>query len=98
MSDYREIGRTSAGVHLLNHQTQLTYLLKEYTYASDLQYEQERYKYERQMGEGEMENVLSVSKIKTHTIHGLCSTTFKIYVIYEYPQVTLLDEIMARQK
>lgn len=41
---------------------------------------------------------MSVSKIKTHTIHGLCSTTFKIFVIYEYPRVTLQDEILARQK
>lgn len=45
MSDYKEIKRDQHGVHLLHHQSQLTYLLKEYNYASDLQYEQERYKY-----------------------------------------------------
>lgn len=48
--------------------------------------------------EEKFENVLSVVKIKTHTIHGLCSITHKILVIYEYPQVTLLDQIIARQK
>jgi hypothetical protein len=32
------------------------------------------------------------------TVSGLCSTSHKIYAIYEYPEVTLYEEIQARQR
>jgi hypothetical protein len=91
MSDYKEVKRDQNGTILEHHQTHLTYLLREYNYGSELTYDQERSKYEMEIEGGIAENVLSVTKIKTHTIHGLCSTSFKIYVVYEYPQVTLQD-------
>lgn len=31
-------------------------------------------------------------------MNNFCSTSYKIYAIYEYPQVTLSEEILARQK
>jgi len=63
-----------------------------------MQYEQERMRLEREITHPKSENILGVYKIKTHTITGLCSTTHKIYAIYEYPQVSLQDEIIARRK
>jgi hypothetical protein len=42
--------------------------------------------------------VLGVVRVRTHTFHGLCSTSHKVMAVYEYPQVTLQDEIVARQK
>lgn len=96
--DYKELKKDPNGTVLLHNQTQVTYLLKEYTYGSDLQFEQERHRLEKEIEAGIQDTVLSVVKIKSHTIHGLCSTTHKLYAIYEYPQVTLHDEIQARQK
>ena len=76
----------------------MSYILKEYTYVLETQYEKERSRFEAEISCPTCENILNVHKIKTHTISGLCSTTHKIYAIFEYPQVTLADEIAARRK
>lgn len=37
-------------------------------------------------------------KVFNKEFNNLCATTFKIYVVYEYPSVTLQEEIAARKK
>ncbi len=39
-----------------------------------------------------------MTKVRAHSFHGLCSTSHKVLALYEYPQVTLQDEIAARLK
>jgi hypothetical protein len=42
MADYREVRRDSLGLVLQQPQTDLTFLLREYTYASEAAFEKER--------------------------------------------------------
>jgi hypothetical protein len=43
------------------------------------------------------ENVLQMVKMWSKEHHGICSNLYKIYRVYEYPRVKLIDEIQARQ-
>lgn len=42
MSDYRELRRDNMGVVLQHLQSELTFLLREYTFASEAAYDKER--------------------------------------------------------
>lgn len=37
-------------------------------------------------------------RVESKIFSSFCSTTYKIYAVFEYPQVTLREEILARQK
>jgi hypothetical protein len=97
MADYHELRRDHFGVVLQHTQSQLTFLLREYTYASEAAFEKERTRLETEAGTPS-DHVLTVVKVRAHTFHGLCSTSHKVMAVYEYPQVTLQDEIAARLK
>ena len=37
-------------------------------------------------------------RVEAATFKNLCSTNYKVYALFEYPQVTLKDEILARRQ
>lgn len=47
---------------------------------------------------GPREYIVSVVRAEGKTFHNFCSTCFKVYALFEYPQVTLREEIVARQR
>ena len=44
------------------------------------------------------EYIVSPVKVESKVFSSFCSTSYKVYAIFEYPQVTLREEIIARQK
>ena len=46
-SSFDEVKKDNSGTHLKHKETQLTYLLREYTYSNDMEYERHRNKLER---------------------------------------------------
>lgn len=50
MSDFRELRRDHLGVVLQHLQSELTFLLREYTFASETAYEKERCRLEGELG------------------------------------------------
>jgi hypothetical protein len=40
-----------------------------------------------------LENTLKIVKLWSKEHNGVCSNLFKIYTVYEYPKVKLIDEI-----
>lgn len=60
--------------------------------------DQAKHKFQKEIEHGQQDNILSLIKFKLVTLSGLCSTSHKIYAIYEYPEVTLHEEIQARQR
>jgi hypothetical protein len=47
---------------------------------------------------GSREYVVSVVSAEGRSFASFCSTAYKIFALFEYPQVTLREEISARQK
>ena len=50
------------------------------------------------MQQGVKEYIVSPVRVQSKVFNNFCSTSFKIYAIFEYPQVTLREEILARCK
>ena len=44
------------------------------------------------------EHLLSIVRFTGQEFNNFCSNSYKIYVLYEYPPITLEDEIQARSK
>lgn len=62
--------------------------------AYDSQFKRTR---EKENSIRESENVLKMVKLWSKEHNGVCSNLFKIYTVYEYPKVRLIDEIEARK-
>jgi hypothetical protein len=44
------------------------------------------------------ENLLNLVEVEGRVKTNFCSGTYKLYIIYEYPTITLQEEILARVK
>lgn len=53
---------------------------------------------QEQIDQGVREYVITPVKLESKVFSSFCSTSYKVYAIFEYPQVTLREEITARQK
>lgn len=96
--EYEQVRQESRGIILLHKQNQNTYLLKEYTYASEVLFKNKEKELGEQIKQGPKEYIVSPVKVESRVFNSFCSTSYKIYAIFEYPQVTLREEILARQK
>lgn len=70
--------------------------MKEYCYADQKEFERQLTYFQAQQEQGE--NVLQMVKVLSKEFKNFCSNTYKIYTIYEYPSVTLEEEINARKE
>ena len=96
--DYQEVRHDSRGVVLLEKQSQNTFLLKEYTFCSEPLFNEKVRQLKSQIDNGPQEHIISPIQMESKVFNNFCSTSYKIYAIFEYPQVTLREEILARQK
>lgn len=96
--EYEQVRQDPRGIVLLHKKNQETYLLKEYTYASEALFKNKEKELEEQIKQGPKEYIVSPVKVESRVFNSFCSTSYKIYAIFEYPQVTLKEEILARQK
>lgn len=83
---------------LQHRQTEACYLLKEYTFAGEAPFTAKLKALEAEAQAGPREYIVSVVRAEGKSFHNFCSTCFKIYALFEYPQVTLREEILARQR
>ena len=95
---YEKVAQDTRGLVLLDKKTQNNYLLKEYTFCSQTQYQNKKKELQELVKAGPKEYVISPVRIQSSIFSSFCSTSYKIYAIFEYPQVTLKEQISARQK
>jgi len=53
---------------------------------------------QEEIAQPQREFIINPIVVEHQVFNNFCSTSYKIYVVYEYPQVTLREEIMARKK
>ncbi len=97
-SQYEEVKQEARGIVLLEKATQNTFLLKEYTFCNEILFKNKLKQLKEQIDKGPREYVISPVRIESKVFSSFCSTSYKLYAIFEYPQVTLREEISARQK
>ena len=96
LEGYRELRRENNGLVLADKTGDNQYFLKEFNFADKKEYENEFKKY-RDLEKGEAnENLLSLVKVTGKEFNNFCSNSYKIYALYEYPAITLEEEISAR--
>lgn len=81
--------REPRGVVLQHRTTNDTFLLKEYTFASEAPFNAKIKALQAEVEAGPREYIVSVVKAEGKAFHNFCSTCFKVYALFEYPQVTL---------
>jgi hypothetical protein len=97
-NQYEEVRQEPRGLVLVEKETQNSVILKEYTFCSQMLFEAKVKELKGQIDKGLQEYVISPVKIESKIFSSFCSTSYKIYALFEYPQVSLREEIMARQK
>ena len=95
---YAETRREARGVVLQHRHTDTCFLLKEYTFAAEGPFNAKLKALQAEAQAGPREYIVSVVRAEGKAFHNFCSTCFKVYALFEYPQVTLREEIMARQR
>lgn len=73
--------REAGGVVVVRPPHESTYLLREYSFACEATFEKELARLEGEVAVS-TEHVLAVAQVRTHSFHGLCSTTHKLTVLY----------------
>jgi DNA topoisomerase IB len=76
-------------VVLQHRTTNETFLLKEYTFAAEAHFNAKLKALQTEVEAGPREYIVSVVKAEGKAFHNFCSTCFKVYALFEYPQVTL---------
>ncbi len=79
---YTETKRDARGVVLMHKQTELTYLLKEYTFANELAYHSKVGALEREVQEGLKEYIVSPVRVESKVFNNFCSNSYKVYAIF----------------
>lgn len=84
---------------LLKHKTSKdTFLLKEISFMDQEEYRKMLDRYRSKKNGTPKENLLNVVEVDGRVKTNFCSGTYKLYIIYEYPTITLQEEIQARVK
>jgi len=84
---------------LLKHKTSKeTFLLKEVSFMDQEEYRRALEKYRSKRKASPKENLLNIVEVEGRVKTNFCSGTYKLYIIYEYPTITLQEEIQARVK
>jgi CRISPR/Cas system-associated endonuclease/helicase Cas3 len=96
--EYEQLRQDHRGFVLLSKKDQSCYLLKEYTFCSEMLFRNKERELKEQISYGAREYIVSPVRIEAKVFNSFCSNSYKIYAIFEYPQVTLKEEIGARQK
>jgi hypothetical protein len=97
-SQYEEVKQEARGVVLLEKTTKNSFILKEYTFCNEILFKSKLKELQEQVDKGPREYVISPIRVESKVFSSFCSTSYKLYAIFEYPQVTLREEISARQK
>lgn len=90
-TEYEQLKPDARGMVLLHKQNNSTYLLKEYTFGSEILFRNKEKQLRMQIEHGFREHIISPVKVEAKTFNSFCSTSFKIYAIFEYPQVSLKE-------
>jgi hypothetical protein len=81
---------------LASNNSDNTYLLKEWSFVSKKEYEGEHKRFQSLESQHQNENILALVRFFSQTFNNICSTSYKIYALYDYPSITLQDEINTR--
>jgi hypothetical protein len=76
--------------------SETTYLLKELSFVNKRDYETEYKRLQGLESQPHNENILALVRFFSQTYNNICSTSYRIYALYDYPSITLHDEITTR--
>ena len=76
---------------LIDKTNQQSFILKEECFVHRNEYDRQFKRLTMQDSNQSSENILKLRKLWSKEHNGLCSNLYKIYSIYEYPQVKLID-------
>ena len=82
---------------LLHRETCEQYFLKEMNFTQQSTYEKQLRSYHDKKRIPHSENILNLVKIWAKEFRNFCSDSYKIYAVYEFPEITLQAEIQSRR-
>jgi hypothetical protein len=67
---------------LLHKQAQTTFLLKEYSFASEPHFKAKFASLQEELARGPREYIVSLVRLESRVFSSFCSTSYKIYAIF----------------
>lgn len=84
--------REENGLKVLEDKRSLqTFVLKEQCFVNKNEYDRSFKRLAQRDQDSDCDNILQMVKIWSKEHNGICSNLFKIFTVYEYPQVKLIE-------
>lgn len=98
IKDYTLESKCEQGTLLRHRTSKEGFLLKEVSFMDQDEYQKALDKYRARRARPAKENLLNLVEVQGRVKANFCSGTYKLYLIYEYPSITLQEEIAARAR